>query len=297
VINLSVFRESIWIFLKKREKEIEETINVIDDVEFILQEMWFSGALMEKLFLRYIPKVSSEILINTLYFRNVTYLTSSYQLAKIGFIMPSHNLQRTVLESLVKGYLYIVEEDLSDMHFIVTMLDKKLDSVEKDILKSIIIKNVLPEKYIICANNLLSNKIPKKELKKKVINRIKKYSNFNKNIGLLYKKSRVNKYRDIYRKISTTAHPSSFGVITDLTYNKIGIINSLELILLFSYANMQMFLEQYYPQIRSQELLKLFKDSMNHIINTLNQVSNIEPNKQIYNEKIRFKTANFNDIL
>jgi len=294
---MSVFRESIWTFLEKREKEIEETIGVIEDVEFILQEMWFSGALMEKLFLRYIPKFSSELLINTLYFRNVNYLTSSYKLAKIGFVIPSHNLQRTVLESLVKGYIYIVEEEVSDMHFIVTMLDKKLNTVEKDILKSIVKKNVLSEKYIMCANNLLFDKTPEKELKKQVIKMIWKYSIFNRNIDLLYTKSIENKYRDVYRRLSTTAHPSSFGIVSDLTYNKIGVIDSLELTLLFSYANMQMFLERYFPQIKNQELLKLFKNSMNHIINKLTQFPNIEPNKNIYNKKIIFKTANFNDIL
>jgi len=294
---MSVFRESIWIFIEKREKEIEETIDVIDDVEFILQEMWFSGALMEKLFIRYIPKFSSELLINTLYFRNIGYLTSSYQLAKIGFVMPSYNLQRTVLESLVKGYLYIVEEEVSDMHFIITMLDKKMDSYDKDILKSIIKKNTLSEKYIEFADNILNNKTSEKGLMKHVIKTIKKYSDFNRNIDLLYTKSKETKYRDLYRRMSVTAHPSSYGVFDDLTYNKIGVLESLELILLLSYNNMQMFLEQYYSKIEDYELLKLFKYSMNRIINKLNQVPNIEPNKKIYNKKIIFRNANFNDIL
>jgi len=74
-------------------------------------------------------------------------------------------------------------------------------------------------------------------------------------------------------------------------------MDSLELILLFSYSNIQMFLEKYHRKIKQSELLKLFKESMTQVIEKLDQIPNIEPNKSKYEQNIIFKKGNFRNIL
>jgi len=50
-----------------------------------------------------------QAFVELLYKRNITYLQSSHLLACIGFIDPSSNLNRTVYESVLRGYLFIAE--------------------------------------------------------------------------------------------------------------------------------------------------------------------------------------------
>lgn len=51
------------------------------------------------------------------YKRNIIYLQSSHALACIGFIDPSSNLNRTVYETLLRGYLFTVDQKESEEYF------------------------------------------------------------------------------------------------------------------------------------------------------------------------------------
>jgi len=55
-----------------------------------------------------------QAFVSIYYKRNVTYLQSSHILACIGFIDPSSNLNRTVYETILRGYLFIAEPKEAD---------------------------------------------------------------------------------------------------------------------------------------------------------------------------------------
>jgi len=58
-----------------------------------------------------------QIFVSVFYKRNIIYLQSSHALTCIGFIDPSLNLNRTVFETLLRGYLFIVEKNEADQYF------------------------------------------------------------------------------------------------------------------------------------------------------------------------------------
>ena len=58
-----------------------------------------------------------QVFVSIFYRRNIVYLQSSHALVSIGFINPSSSLCRTVFESLLRGYLFIVEPEEADEYF------------------------------------------------------------------------------------------------------------------------------------------------------------------------------------
>jgi len=66
-----------------------------------------------------------QVFVSIYYERNVIYLQSSHLLACIGFIDPSSNLNRTVYETLLRGYLFIVEPKEADEYFQVIRTEKE----------------------------------------------------------------------------------------------------------------------------------------------------------------------------
>jgi len=166
---MNVFKEPIWDKIEKNEAETIAMCPIIDDVEVVLQNMWTSVALSESIFEKTKPQRSSELFIMTYYLRNITYLVGSYQLAKQGYVIPSHNLQRTIIETLVKGYLFIVEEDISDLNFIATHRDGTDDAENIGVLNNIISRNKLPPPFIDSANKIVNgNDVDEKDQKELV---------------------------------------------------------------------------------------------------------------------------------
>lgn len=55
-----------------------------------------------------------QAFVSIYYKRNVIYLQSSHILACIGFIDPSSNLNRTVYETILRGYLFIAKPEEAD---------------------------------------------------------------------------------------------------------------------------------------------------------------------------------------
>ena len=58
-----------------------------------------------------------QIFVSIFYKRNILYLQSSHALACIGFVDPSHNLNRTVFETLLREYLFIVDPAEADEYY------------------------------------------------------------------------------------------------------------------------------------------------------------------------------------
>jgi hypothetical protein len=66
-----------------------------------------------------------EVFVSVYYQRNIVYLQSSHLLTCIGFIDPSSNLNRTVYETLQRGYLFIVEPQEAEEYFQVIKTEKE----------------------------------------------------------------------------------------------------------------------------------------------------------------------------
>lgn len=291
------FNKPIWTVIEEREREIQERLDVLDVVEEVLQEMWISCKLIIDFNKNKKFNNSSELLINTYYFRNYQYLFSSYELGKKGFTMPSHNLQRTVLESIIKGYIFILNKDISDKFFITTSADiNDNDPYYKNMLKTIIEKNNLDEFFIISAKKILSNNIGEDD-KKELMRKINNYNKFEYNIKKMYKSETHDHWNGVYKQICRTAHPSVWGVITDLRFDIDIIKNNMEFILFLCFMNMFMFLEMFFEDIKSKELINLFKTQLSKIDNTIKPIPYFVPNNYEYMKKIKFKEDNYKILL
>lgn len=68
---------------------------------------------------------NDQVFVSVYYKRNISYLQSAYILASIGFISPSSNLSRTVFETLLREYLFIVDKQEADEYYQVIGTERK----------------------------------------------------------------------------------------------------------------------------------------------------------------------------
>ncbi len=66
-----------------------------------------------------------QVFVSIYYQRNIIYLQSSHILTCIGFINPSANLNRTICETLQRGYLFTVEPKEADDYYQVLEQEKE----------------------------------------------------------------------------------------------------------------------------------------------------------------------------
>lgn len=73
------------------------------------------------------PLPYHQVFVSVYYTRNIIYLQSSHALACIGFLDPSSNLNRTVYETLLRGYLFTVDQKEAEeySHVIGTKEEKR----------------------------------------------------------------------------------------------------------------------------------------------------------------------------
>lgn len=290
----SVFEKPIWTYYEDRKKLID-ILQEIDVVENVLQEMWFSCNIISDILKDRPLNSSTELFINTYYMRNITYLYSAYECARIGNTMPSYNLQRTILETIIKGYVFIVDEDIADKCYVTMEAHSKQKDEYRDILINIILqKQKLEPVFIQSSKKILNNKIIDSD-KKGLIRKINQYSKFKDNLDILYK-NKVKDYWDkIYGRICKPAHPSVEGTMSDLLLNINKTKECLEVILILCYMNMFMFLEVYYNDA-TPVLKTIFKDQFKVINETLKEVPLFIPNIQTQNNKLNLKNQDYTMI-
>ena len=63
------------------------------------------------------PLPYHQVFVSIYFKRNIVYLQSSHALASIGFIDPSSNLNRTIYETILRGYLFMMEKNEADEYF------------------------------------------------------------------------------------------------------------------------------------------------------------------------------------
>lgn len=109
-----------WKFLLKRvERTTERYKNLTEMCETVLDSMW----LMDDKIFEELQEKGEEVLPYSHFFvwayfrRNIVYLYSSYILGSMGFSHPSISLQRTVYETILRSYLFIVDPKEGDLYY------------------------------------------------------------------------------------------------------------------------------------------------------------------------------------
>jgi len=290
----TIFEKPIWTYYEDRKNRIN-ILQELDVVEKVLQEMWFSCNIISEIMNNRTLNSSTELFISTYFMRNITYLYSSYESERIGNTMPSYNLQRTVLETIIKGYVFVVDEDIADRCYVTTAAHLPQSDEYRDILINIILqKHRLEPVFIQSSKKILNNKIMDSD-KIGLIRNINRYSKFKDNLDILY----INKVKDgwekLYGQICKPAHPSVDGAMSDLLLDINKTKECMEVILILCYMNMFMFLEVFYNDA-TPVLKTIFKDQFKVIHETLKQVPLFIPNIQVQNNKLNLKNEDYTII-
>jgi len=75
-----------------------------------------------------------QVFVSIYYKRNVIYLQSSHALTCIGFLDPSSNLNRTVFETILRSYLFIVKQEEADEYFqVIGTVEEELYKIRKGV--------------------------------------------------------------------------------------------------------------------------------------------------------------------
>lgn len=290
----TIFEKPIWTYYDDRKKCVN-ILQEIDVVEKVLQEMWFSCNFISEFMNNRTLNSSTELFISTYFMRNITYLYSAYESARIGNTMPSYNLQRTVLESIIKGYVFVVDEDIADRCYVTTASYlKPNDEYRDNLLNKILQKNTLEPIFIDSSKKILNNNIKDSD-KIGLIRKINQYSKFKDNLDILFINKLNDDWEKLYGQICKPAHPSVDGVMSDLLLNMNKTKECIEVILILSYMNMFMFLEVYYKDA-TPDLKNIFKDQFKVIHETLKQVPSFIPNIQVKNNKLNLKNEDYTMI-
>ena len=273
----TIYETPISTFMEERKREVM-ILKELDLVEEVLHEIWFSCNLID--FVKNKPlKSTTELFISTYFMRNIIYLYSAYECAYMGNTMPSYNLQRTVLETIIKSYIYIVDEKVADKCYITTAsyLDSS-DRYRNYFIHKIIDKNNLEKFFIDCSKKIIKDKIKESD-RTGLIRKINYYSKFENNVDLLYNDDLKNDWMNLYGRICKAAHPSVDGVYSDLLLNLNKVKECLEFVLILCYMNMVIFLEIFYDDA-DDKLKEIYKSQLQKIHYTLNKVPSFVPNKK-----------------
>ena len=189
--------------------------------------------------------------------RNKMYLQSAYLVGAMGFYGPSMNLQRTVYETVLRGYLFIVDPDEANSYH-----DNLKPGKVEIFLKS---RNYYGHKFL-CEK--------------------------------LFDETRKKQQRKFYALLCESAHAEIKGLLLDYPkYNRKNVEDSLKILLMLSYGNLQMVSEMFLESF-DDNLKKFTADFLKEIATSVgNQIPLFEPNKGEYESKIRLKRGNFLEIL
>lgn len=195
----------------------------------------------------------------SIYFiRNILYLQGAYLLACGSLCEPSRDLQRTITETIMRGYLFIVnKKEANLMH---SLVEGTIEPKDRDYLRN------------------------------------RKYWPFKWLLGELYIKETRNSIRKFLRRLSRSSHPSIISAFVDLKYSRQGVEDCLNIILALSYHNMQMMAEGFL-NILDEDLKNAIKSALKKIADFQEEIVMLEPDKEKYSRKIKLKKGNFIKVL
>ncbi|MCJ7560839.1 hypothetical protein MUO79_09545 [Candidatus Bathyarchaeota archaeon] len=251
----------VWVdYLNKASRTISSFTIINQTCEDSIKLMWkmnsgIFDAVKKQWGRRKLP--NHQIFVSIYYKRNIIYLQSSHALACMGFIDPSLNLNRTVFETILKGYLFIVDHKEADEYY--------------------------------CA---IKRAIENKEDETYTIGRGVSYLR-----KKLYMPAMSEKHKLLYKLLCISAHSDIKGTARDFpNYLPNRIRDNLNMILLLMYGNIQMMAESFFDFLDSNTKAYI-KEAMENIAFDVGSVPLFEPNREPYALKLKFKKGNFLDVL
>jgi hypothetical protein len=195
----------------------------------------------------------------SIYFsRNITYLQSAYLLASGALCGPSRDLQRTVFETTLRGYLFIVDHKEADLMY--SYVEKKIGKKELDMLRK------------------------------------RKFWPFEFMVRTLYTEKTRKQHIKLFEALSRFSHPSILGAFKDLEYSNSEVEDCLNFILSLTYGNVQMVSEGFFDFLDSS-LKKVIKEALLEITDSQGEIALFEPDQKRWSPKIKLKKGNFMSIL
>jgi hypothetical protein len=199
----------------------------------------------------------SESFVLAYFRRNKIYLQSAYIIGAMGFFGPSTNIQRTAYESILRGYLFIVNPDEASYYH---------DNLSLEKIEAFLKTRKHYSHTFLCKE--LYDSV--RQLKQKTF------------YGILCESA----HADI--KGLFLDYPA---------YNEKQIEDNLKITLMLSYGNIQMVSElflTYLNDVLKYVIKNVLKEVA---VSVGNQIPLFEPNKDNYESKLKFKKGNFNEVL
>jgi hypothetical protein len=175
----------------------------------------------------------------------------------MGFVDPSSNLNRTVFETLLRGYLFIVKHEEADEYY------RAIGSA---------LKTGRDESYT-----------PRRGMK---------YLREN-----LYTPTVSEKHKELYKILCISSHADTKGTALNYPKylpNLIG--DNLNMILSLMYGNIQMMAEGFFNFLNT-ETKAIIKNAMEDIAFDVGSIPLFEPDKPQFSSKLKLKNGNFLDAL
>lgn len=196
--------------------------------------------------------------VSIYFFKNMTYLRAAYLLACEGSCGASNDLQRTAYETILRGYLFIVDENEARLFY--NLIEGTIEPKKKEALHK---RKFYPFKFL---------------LKK------------------LYKPKSRKSHQKIFHELSRFSHPSIRGVFLDMQYSEKQIEDCLKMILSLIYGTVQMMAEGFF-ELLDDRIKDTIKDTLESIASFFLEVPLFEPDKEESSSKIRLREGNFLTVL
>jgi len=196
--------------------------------------------------------------VSIYFMRNIVYLQSAYLLACGSLCEPSRDLQRTITETIMRGYLFIVNR--KEANLMNSLIEGTIRTEDRDALRE------------------------------------RKYWPFKFLLGELYTKETRKSFKELLNRLSRSSHPSILSAFTDLEYSSQGAEDCLRMLLQLSYHNIQMMAEGFLAFLNGG-LKEIIRSTLRDIADFQGEITLFEPDKRKYSQKIRLKKGNFIEIL
>ena len=191
-------------FTKRTIITFPELTRVCSDA---LASMWVMKKELEGVFRKLMRELpASQKWVSIYFFGNMIYLRAAYFLACEGSCRPSWDLQRTAYETILRGYLFIVDES------------------EADLLHSYLEGNVEARKIL----------------------RKRNFYPIDFLQSQLYTPSSRRSHKKIFKELSYFSHPTIRGAMLDLQYSEENVKYCLNGVLYLTYGTVQMLTEGFF---------------------------------------------------
>jgi hypothetical protein len=197
--------------------------------------------------------------VSIYFLRNLVYLRPIYLLGCEGSCSPAYDLQRTVYEMILRGYLFIANKDEANLFY--SYIEGTITSEEKRNLEK---RRFYPTKFL---------------------------------WSQLFEGNAIKSHENIWRELSRYSHASIRGAMRDLEeYFGSDVEDCLKMFLSLAYGNIQMMAEGFFDLL-SPSLEQHIKGALGETAGFLGEVPLFEPDQERWSAIIKLRKGNFQTVL